>query len=248
MATIGWSTILLGLNRRMARVLAAWCAAVFPRFCVGCDSEGSLLCRACDGAWHPQPSFPLLSKEGLGEVWSLARYADPVARSLLTAWKYHYDESAWQTLRRKLAPELPLLHLRTSVAGIDAIVPVPLSNKRRNERGFDQADAIATWLSSGIHLPVRHLLRRKLTFGHQADRTTNERSAAMAKSPFALRRLERPRAQSREELRDLMPRRVLMVDDVWTTGATMHAAALPLHKLGIETHFFSLLKSSPNQH
>lgn len=226
----------------MGRVLTVLAEAVFPRFCVSCKREGGLLCRDCDAVWHPLASFPLLTKslsrdhrgKGAGEVFSFLHYADPVARQLITAWKYQYDASSWQTLQRKLAPLLPQLHLRTSVAGIEAIVPVPLGRKRRCERGFDQAEEIARWLSLGIHLPVLPMLQRQLTFGHQADRTTNERQDAMANSPFRLL----PKLIGGGPI----PRRVLLVDDVWTTGATMLAAAAPLNELGIETHFFAVAK------
>ncbi len=225
----------------MERALAALANALFPRFCVACRREGALLCRACDEAWHPQATLPLSEGELEGEriVTSLLRYADPIARQLLTAWKYQYDMTAWETLRRKMAPELPQLHLRSSVRGMQAIVPVPLSTKRRCERGFDQAEAIADWLSSGIHLPVARLLKRKLTFGHQADRSITERTEAMARSPFVA-----SLPLSEGELVGEYPTRILLVDDVWTTGATMRAAAAPLINAGYTVHFFTLAKGS----
>lgn len=189
--------------------------ALFPRFCVGCGREGRALCRTCHETWAPDG--------GGGEVWFLAHYADPVARGLLTTWKYHFDETAWATLSQRLQPALALLHLRAAMADIDAIVPVPLSRERRAERGFDQAAVIAQWLAAGIHRPVLHLLERRFTAGHQAERSTSDRKRAMATSPFAVRKGVQ------------LPQRILLVDDVWTTGATMQAAARVLSLDGV-TH------------
>lgn len=224
--------------------------ALFPRFCVGCGREGGVLCLTCDETWAPDGgtvNVPLLFKEELGvvaasvsgappptppprggesfgSVWFLAHYADPVARGLLTTWKYHFDETAWATLARRLRPSLHLVHLRAAMAGIDAIVPVPLSRERKAERGFDQAERIAQWLAEGIHRPVLHLLNRAWTSGHQAERSTSERKMAMRTSPFSLssRHKEGP-----------YPQRLLLVDDVWTTGATMQAAARVLAHTGV---------------
>lgn len=203
--------------------------AMFPRFCVGCGSEGTLLCRTCDEAW--QPSLPLLSREGQGEVepWSLVQYADPIARQLICAWKYQGDVSAWEILRRRFGPRLSLVSLQAALAGVQAVVPVSLHYRRRAERGFDQANEIAQWLATQLKIPVVHLLQRRATVGHQAERSDAERIAAMATTPFVCRQAD-------------VPKRVLLVDDVWTTGATMQAAAKEFTQKGSEVRFFTLAK------
>lgn len=200
--------------------------AIFPRFCVGCGQEGDILCVTCGESWVPDGS-------GGGEPWFLAHYADPKARGLLTNWKYHYDETAWAVLARRLHPSLSTLSLRMAMAHITAIVPVPLSRERRAERGFDQAEIIATWLSHATKIPVLHLLTRRNTSGHQAERSTDDRKTAMSVSPFDMRAGGACPA----------PTAILLVDDVWTTGATMHAAIRTLNAASVHNvHCFTLLK------
>lgn len=194
--------------------------AIFPRHCVQCGAEGRLLCAPCMVAWRP--SRPSTDD---AEAWSLLHYADPLARQLITSWKYQFDHSAFALLQDVLAKELPLLRLRAGMAGIEAIVPVPLDYRRKAWRGFDQSEEIAQWLGRELKLPVRRLLSRRLELGHQADRATAERKQIVANAPFS--------ATARD-----LPGCVLLVDDVWTTGSTMRAAeaALP----GQRVHFFTI--------
>jgi ComF family protein len=105
----------------------------------------------------------------------------------------------------------------------EVIVPVPLHPWRRLSRGFNQAEVIAAKLAPyrrGRRL-VRHpLVRLKATetqthFHSRASREANLKDA------FAL-----------DRAKDVQGRRVLLVDDVMTTGATMRAAAGELRKGG----------------
>lgn len=193
-----------------------------------------MLCQTCEASWASRPiEENLLSDRDVAGIWSVMPYADPVARQLITAWKYRYDTSAWEILRRKLAPSFGSFGLTLGLCHVEAIVPLPLSRKRRCERGFDQADEIAKWLSRLVGIPVRPLLARTHRDGHQAERSVDERQKAMLASPFCL------------PLTVDIPRRVLLVDDVWTTGATMDAGARTLKSAGVEEVFgFALAKGS----
>lgn len=210
-AKIGWSTHSPG-------PISWLIEACFPRFCLGCGKEGSLLCTSCDAAWLPSPM-----RDDNAPVVSLAAYADPIARGLLTAWKYQGDWSAWEILKRRLAPELDPLRARIASMNDVVVAPVPLSRVRYCLRGFDQAAEIARWLASEIDLPYRGLLSRREVEGRQAERSPEDRRAAMKDSPFALQAILHP------------PSSVLLVDDVWTTGATTMAAADVLRSSGVET-------------
>ena len=111
---------------------------------------------------------------------------------------------------------------------VEAIVPLPLSKQRKCERGFDQAEEIAKWLSKLTGVPMMSLLEKRRTVGHQADRSVEERLAAMVDSPFSFSASPDPSS---------CPQRVLLVDDVWTTGATMAAGARTLKAAGVEEVF-----------
>jgi predicted amidophosphoribosyltransferase len=94
----------------------------------------------------------------------------------------------------------------------DVVTWVPLARRRRAERGFDQARALATIVGRELGVPSRGLLRRTVAGGPQAKRDATERRAAM-------------RGSFRVSDRTHVPPRVLLVDDVLTTGATAAACA-----------------------
>jgi predicted amidophosphoribosyltransferase len=95
-------------------------------------------------------------------------------------------------------------------ATADAVTWVPLSRRRRAERGFDQARALAAAVAPRLGLPLVALLRRTADAGHQARRGGEERRTAM-------RGLFVTGGEP--------PPRVLLIDDVLTTGATVAACA-----------------------
>ena len=105
--------------------------------------------------------------------------------------------------------------------GYAAVVPVPLSRKRRRERGFNQAELIARAVGACAAIPVRgRLLVKKKDCPPQAGlsasgRRKNVASVYRASVPASLRGQD-----------------VLLVDDVMTTGATAEEAARVLRRAG----------------
>jgi ComF family protein len=118
------------------------------------------------------------------------------------------------------------LFLRESVPGLrgenwNLIVPVPLHAVRRREREFNQAECLAAHLSAVTKIPLnRRLLRRVMPTATQTLLTRQQRAANM-RGAFALR----PGLRFNGE-------RIILVDDVFTTGATTSACAQVLRAAG----------------
>jgi competence protein ComFC len=101
-----------------------------------------------------------------------------------------------------------------------ALVPVPLYHRRRRERGFNQADELARGLGSNRKIPVQSCLYR---YRETVSQTKLERSARWEnmKGAFQMKRGF-----------DVRGKNLLVIDDVFTTGATVNACAQALAQAG----------------
>ena len=111
----------------------------------------------------------------------------------------------------------------------DAVVPVPLHRSRLRRRGFNQAELLARGVGAGINSPVSDTLQVVRKTRDQVELSAAERRANVA-GAYALRGRVRGR--------------VLLVDDVFTTGATMSSCAETLLRAGAEeVHAISLCRT-----
>lgn len=198
--------------------------ALFPRFCLSCGQEGDIVCARCASEFDD-----VLTWDG-GEHFASFAYGNALIHDLIKAWKYDYDQSAFEYLKRFAEPTIKDIKAMIEQANVEAVGFVPLSPKRERERGFNQARMIAGWIGQTCDRPVVDLLSRRETKGHQAERTDEERKAAMSNSPFSFKGEKHKKS-------------VLIVDDVWTTGSTLLAAQTALKDGGVErVVFYTLAK------
>lgn len=105
---------------------------------------------------------------------------------------------------------------------IDVLVPVPVSDKRLQERGYNQAERLAVVLSSYSKIPWQPLLQRNLHLKGQATRSRRER----------LRALLGTYSVTPQYRNEISGKRILLVDDIYTTGSTAEACSLVLKEAG----------------
>jgi ComF family protein len=206
----------------MGRIMRCILDACFPRFCLSCKEEGSLVCESC------KENFDDILKHEGGDHFASFAYGNPLIRNLIKAWKYDFDSSAFGHLKQLGEETLRDVGDLLKKGGVQVIVPLPLSERRERERGFNQSRMIADWVGANCGTEVAELLRREEGRGHQAERTDEERKEAMKESPFIYRGKD-------------VPVSVLLVDDVWTTGATMEAASRILKNAGVQTVLYYTL-------
>jgi len=127
---------------------------------------------------------------------------------------------------RSLARPLADLLLRALARDerYDLVTPVPLHWLRRWNRGFNQAELLARQIARRSGIPFARTLRRVHSTASQAGLSNTARRSNVA-SAFACRRTLRPAA--------LAGKRVLLVDDVMTTGSTAAACAHALKSAGV---------------
>ena len=141
-------------------------------------------------------------------------YAFPLDR-LLPRLKFHGDFAAGRVLAQAMAERCALLPRP------EAIIPLPLHRARLRQRGYDQALELAAPLARALRLPLLgDALRRRKTTTAQS-RLDAEAAQRNLRDAFVV------------AARALLPAHVVLLDDVMTTGATLHAAAQALRRAGV---------------
>lgn len=179
-----------------------------PPLCAGCGDPLPSR-RSPDGPAHCLPCRQRRSVISRGRT--LGEY-EGALRDIVHAFKYGGRPSIATDLGRLLVPAAEDL-----LDGVDVVVPVPLHPRRQRARGFNQA----TELARTLRAPVRTLLHRTRETSPQA-RLPASRRHANVRGAFGL---------AWPGL-DLSGCRVLLVDDVRTTGATLDACARVLMRAG----------------
>jgi len=177
-----------------------------PFVSVPASTGGQLLCHLCRRDAY-----------GFDVARSFAAYNDPMVRAIVLL-KYHAVTPLGGWFAARLAE---MIAREPETFAADVVVPVPLHASRLRERGYNQADLIARPLARRLGLPLRtYLLVRTKPRPNKLKLTRKERWQTV-RGAYAMR------ADSKID-----KVRVLLVDDVFTTGATLDACARVLRQAG----------------
>ena len=205
---------------------------LFPQWCVGCGKEGDFICSSCRRSL-PRIMPPLCPRCGRPQ-------SSGILCPACVSWQAEIDgirspfrfegvmrqaihQLKYRNLRALAVPLAKLLqdYLTTSHVPGEALVPVPLHQKRLRQRGYNQSRLLAQELGKLINLPVVDdcLIRLRHAPPQARTSTVEERRSNVADA-FTCRN------------RRLRGKQVLLVDDVSTSGATLDACAAALKTAG----------------
>jgi ComF family protein len=142
----------------------------------------------------------------------------------------------YRRVRRVAEPLGALMaeHVIAQPAAVDAVLAIPLHSARLAERGFNQAEALACEIANLLDLPLIDTGLARVRATEQQAKLDARARADNMRGAFAWRGAA-------------PPRRLLLVDDVLTTGATMGACAIVLRDAGAEAvHGLALARSRPD--
>lgn len=202
-------------------------SVIAPDTCLTCGQEGSLLCEACRqaelfrippscyrcGSVNPEAlTCPKCRRHSpLSYVWVVSRY-EGVARKLIHEFKFQSRRGATEPIAEEISATLPLLPETL-------VVHLPTTTRHRRQRGFDQSQLIAKRLATLRDLKYADCLKRTKTI-HQRGATRAKRLAQI-KGVFTVKNPNLVRGK-----------KILLIDDVMTTGASIEEAARTLRGAG----------------
>ncbi len=201
---------------------------IFPKNCIGCGHFGEYICRKCILAATPSELVCIhCKKPALGGLTHTRCMTDFSPIRTLSGWKYSgVVRKALIDAKYKssflLSREVGKWLVQSADLKIPRgafLVPIPMTIKHKNTRGYNQADIIARELGSRFDLKTEDLLVRRFSNKHQVGLTKAIRIQNQVNSMECKKKL------SSDAL-------YIVVDDVMTTGATCLEATRALRQCG----------------
>lgn len=211
---------------------------LFPCFCINCGREGSYLCQDCQSLaeisqyqYCPFCFSPRIVLDGrtcpscrrtktLSGLYCAASYNNFIVKKLINQFKYAYVKELSRPLAYLITAHLLNLN-RSPDFNNFILIPVPLHKKKLKQRGFNQAEEIGKELSGALEIPIfkNVLLKTKQTPAQvdleKEQREENIKGVFICQKPELIQR-----------------RKILLIDDVFTTGSTMEECARLLKEAG----------------
>lgn len=207
---------------------------LFPDLCCGCGVDiyhgESYICSKCLFT-IPYTDYHLYSDNKVAkQFWGRIPFNAAMAllyfkkggkvQNIIHNLKYKNQQGLGLKLGLMIAEQLKVAPNYTN---IDLIIPVPLHKKKKRSRGYNQSELIANGIAAELNIQMNSdTLIRTVTTDTQTKKGRYMRFKNM-ETVFSIKNKE-----------NLIDKHVLLVDDVITTGATIEACAIELHKCGIK--------------
>ncbi len=195
----------------------------FPKECLGCQVLGEFICPHClkqIPIRSSQPPEKIRFQDYLDQVHVTSFYANKILARLIDLFKFHYQEHLGEILASLTVSYLKKNKLNHTLADF-IIIPLPLHRRRYLERGFNQSKILAEFIGQYLNIPVvgETLIRKKYT-KHQTKLNIIKRLKNIS-GVFTI-----------VDKQKIIGKKILLVDDVVTTGVSLNEAAKVLRQNG----------------
>lgn len=191
---------------------------LFPSFCLGCGRFNTLLCADCYQQLNflALPVSPQLEKSYLTQILAMAHY-EGLMKKMIHQLKFKSVKPVGRLLGE-------LVVMTMNLPPVDYLTAIPLSDQRRRQRGFNQAAVIARNIASLKKINYQPFLKRSRNTAPQASINDRQQRLVHLKNCFTPLNQVKVKADAK----------ILLVDDVVTTGTTLNEAAKVLQKMGFK--------------
>lgn len=207
---------------------------LFPEKCILCgcilEKDAQDLCKTCR-IEAPECGRSKAKLPFLDSSTALWYYQGPVRRSILR-YKFYGKRNYSAAYARLLGMKL----MKEDRLQVDMITWIPISAKRLKKRGFDQCQLLAQALGSEVQLPVIRLL----------DKTVDNRPQSRI-TGYAHRKANVLGVYTAIDPQRMLGKRILLLDDILTTGATAGECARVLRTAGAEEVHLAVIAAANQQ-
>jgi competence protein ComFC len=205
---------------------------LYESICINCNKQADLICKDCKyllplidvqvcpicekSSYKGYLHLHCLNEGYPTQVVSVFNYSQIVREVIrISKYKRRYFSYLYKLLNLSIDP---LLRLNLDFSGFE-VVPIPLSKVKLKSRGFNQADLIAQEYAKSLGLPRRAYLKRSKNTSSQFLNSKHDRYLNLSNA-FVCRQ-------------NLFGKKILLVDDIVTSGATLLTASKLLYSKGV---------------
>lgn len=209
----------------------------FPKFCLGCGQEGTYFCEDCQACLEiSEENFCLCENpkrlieagkcrncqpKKLDSLYFAGAYQNKLIKKLIHQFKYEpFIKELAGPLTDLIITHFLLLKKSEETWKGKILIPIPLFKRNLKRRGFNQAEEITKNLAKILEIPSSNCLVKIKETPSQTELSGREREKNI-KGTFSVKNKEL-----------IKNRKVILVDDIYTTGATMNEAAKILKEAG----------------
>ncbi len=202
---------------------------LFPKQCINCNKEGSFLCEDCLSLIEINHFQYCLceklkktnkckncKKRNLDKLFFATSFNNKIVQRIIHKLKYSRIKELAIPLAFLMIKHLQIIDCQ--ISNDFFLVPIPLSNKKKRTRGFNQSEEIAKIISEATKLSLFNCVKKIKETKSQTELTKEQRQENV-KDVFRI-------------TNDVKDKKIILIDDVYTTGATMEELAKKLKESG----------------
>ena len=210
----------------------------FPKFCFSCQKEGNYLCEDCKACLEISENLfclckipqrltaegkcPKCASKKLNGLYFALSWQNKTVQKLIRQFKYEpFVKDLSENLTDFIITHFKAINKCEKDFEGKILIPLPLTRKKIRYRGFNQSEEIAKKLSDKLKIPVLKDCLIKIKETSPQVELSKEKRSENIKGAFEVK--------DKEKIKD---KKILLVDDVYTTGSTLEEAARVLKESG----------------
>lgn len=194
---------------------------LYPRFCFNCGREGSYLCEDCQSILGALNTHQKHQTQTLKDLYFALPYQETLIKNLIQKFKYQpFVKGLAISLTSLIITHFQLLDNKPNFSGF-TLIPVPLEKSKLKWRGFNQAEEIGKELARFLKIPLVNNVLVKIKETLPQVELSDEERKENVKDAFSIKNGDQ-----------ILGKKILLVDDIYTTGSTLEECAKVLKKAG----------------